>query len=144
MQGLTHLSSPWLMCLAQEVCLEGNSLTSCAGLSGLLSAQEVNLKGNKISVVDVELARLSRLTTINLDGNRILPLDPLYVIACVGGCNGVQYGLHLPSFRHACLGIVTRVDMLLDQCISPIQPVVSGWTERQLSQKHLSYRHTPA
>ena len=66
------MSSPELMCLAQEVHLEGNSLTSCAGLSGLLSAQEVNLKGNKVCVIDVELARLSRLTTLNLDGNGIL------------------------------------------------------------------------
>ena len=98
MQGLTHLYSPWLMCLAREVCLDGNSLTSCAGLSGLLSAQEVNLRGNKICVVDAELARLSRLTTLSLDGNRILPLDPIVwlnvwlavLMVCVAGCtNGV-------------------------------------------------------
>ena len=85
MQGLTHLSSPELMCLAQEVHLEGNSLTSCAGLSGLLSAQEVNLKGNKVCVIDVELARLSRLTTLNLDGNGILAsLTVLCSVWCTG------------------------------------------------------------
>ena len=61
------------MCIAREVSLEGNNLTSCACLSGLLSVQEVNLMGNKISAVDVELARLGRLTTLNLDGNRIFP-----------------------------------------------------------------------
>ncbi len=65
------------MCVAQEVSLEGNNLTSCACLSGLLSVQELNLRGNKISAVDVELARLSRLTTLNLDGNRIYPQGPL-------------------------------------------------------------------
>lgn len=82
MQGLTHLYSPELMCLAREVCLEGNNLTSCAKLSGLLSAREVNLKGNKICAVDVELARLSRLTTLNLDGNRILSSGSI-VVACI-------------------------------------------------------------
>lgn len=84
MQGLTHLYSPELMCSAQEVCLEGNSLTSCARLSGLLSAREVNLKGNKICAVDVELARLSRLTTLFLDGNRILSSGSIACI-CMGG-----------------------------------------------------------